>query len=483
MRSRFAQGLFITHRYLGIVVGLVMLIWCLSGFVMMYVPYPRLTERERLAHLAPISWNECCSLPDTGEGGFKSLQAEMLGGRLVARVTNARGATGVVSLSSGAVIASVSAGEGAEVARQFASSGSAATPRFNVAAPRLVSRLNYDQWTVQGAHGGNRPLLQFDLQDPAGTELYVSAVTGRAIQRTTAHERFWNWLGSVPHWIYFTSLRQDGRLWTQVVVWSSVTGCFLTLTGIYIGIRQLQTRKGGRIPYRGLHYYHHLLGLFFGLFVLTWVASGLVSMNPWGFLEGGGFDEPQRLQGAAHSPSEFAAALGALARSPNRFGIVSVESVPLDGRLYLAGTRVDGSRFRVDSQSEPAALSSTDLRYMGATLDSTRDGYQMERITAADAYYFSHHRELVEFPAYRVILNDAGKTRYYLDPMSGQIRAKIDREGQWYRWLHQAPHRMDFTAVLRSHPLWDVLTLFLLTGTTLVCMFGVYIGCRGLMRG
>ena len=42
------RGLIVLHRYLGVAVGLVMTVWCLSGFVMMYSGYPCLTEAERL---------------------------------------------------------------------------------------------------------------------------------------------------------------------------------------------------------------------------------------------------------------------------------------------------------------------------------------------------------------------------------------------------------------------------------------------------
>src|SRR4051812_18894740 len=52
----------IIHRYLGVAVGLLMLVWFASGIVMMYVPYPDLTAKERLRPLGPIQWDSCCSL-------------------------------------------------------------------------------------------------------------------------------------------------------------------------------------------------------------------------------------------------------------------------------------------------------------------------------------------------------------------------------------------------------------------------------------
>src|SRR5262245_46476714 len=60
MADRIWRALVITHRYLGVAVGLLMLMWFVSGIVMMYVGFPRLTEAERQRALLPISWTQCC---------------------------------------------------------------------------------------------------------------------------------------------------------------------------------------------------------------------------------------------------------------------------------------------------------------------------------------------------------------------------------------------------------------------------------------
>ena len=40
--------LFWLHRYLGIAVGALMAMWCISGVIMMYVAYPSLDDGTRL---------------------------------------------------------------------------------------------------------------------------------------------------------------------------------------------------------------------------------------------------------------------------------------------------------------------------------------------------------------------------------------------------------------------------------------------------
>ena len=54
------RALVVLHRYVGVAVGLLMAVWFVSGIVMMYVGFPRLTEAERLRALSPVSWQACC---------------------------------------------------------------------------------------------------------------------------------------------------------------------------------------------------------------------------------------------------------------------------------------------------------------------------------------------------------------------------------------------------------------------------------------
>jgi hypothetical protein len=54
------QSLVVLHRYLGVAVGLLMVMWFVSGIIMMYVGLPRVTDEERARTLEPIAWQACC---------------------------------------------------------------------------------------------------------------------------------------------------------------------------------------------------------------------------------------------------------------------------------------------------------------------------------------------------------------------------------------------------------------------------------------
>ncbi|MEI9985039.1 MAG: hypothetical protein WDN69_18680 [Aliidongia sp.] len=66
-------------------------------------------------------------------------------------------------------------------------------------------------------------------------------------------------------------MRRNGAIWSQIVIWTSLIGGVLTLIGLYIGVDRFGRRLDGKwSPYRGIQLWHHLPGLVFGLFTLSW---------------------------------------------------------------------------------------------------------------------------------------------------------------------------------------------------------------------
>jgi hypothetical protein len=142
--------LLLAHRYLGIAAGLLMVMWCLSGVVMMYVSYPALGERTRLEHLAPLSLSECCKISEalltkTTPAGHAAI--EMLAGRPVLFLAPQFDPR-PIDLLTGSFIDGISADQATFVARNF----SWRTGR----APRLLGLIGTDQWTVSGDYNADR---------------------------------------------------------------------------------------------------------------------------------------------------------------------------------------------------------------------------------------------------------------------------------------------------------------------------------------
>ena len=165
-------------------------------------------------------------------------------------------------------------------------------------------------------------------------------IVGRWILKSTWQERFWGWFGSVTHWLYPTLLRQNGPLWSQVVIWSAIVGTFLTAFGIYIGISQFKRRRSGDwSPYKGIAWWHHYLGLIFGLLTLTWLVSGLFSMNPWGLLQGGSARaESVRIRDYTITWADTRSWIEGLEEQEFSTDLTRIESAPLSGRPAAKGT-------------------------------------------------------------------------------------------------------------------------------------------------
>lgn len=467
-----ARLILLLHRYLGIAVGALMVMWCLSGIVMLYVSYPALGEAVRLQNLQPIAWRDCCKVAEALRAELQpgGISIEMLDGR---PVLFSRADSRPVDLSTGALIEGISADQAAAVAKGFAVS---AAP----GAPQLLGLIDRDQWTVSGDFNSERPLYHFGLADAAGTELYVSSRSGRAVQMTTTRDRFWNWLGAIPHWLYFTELRSHPSIWSQVVIVTSLLGCFLAGIGIYLGIRRFAARPAGRwSPYTGFNLWHHMGGLTFGVFTLTWVLSGLLSMNPWGWLRGTGMEtESAAIEGAPPSSAQLTAALQIVAGATP--AAVSLKAAPLNGATYFIASSARGERLRLNERGTPAPLGGAELKFLAYALGRSETPSAPKLVTQEDDYYFSHHRQLAALPVYRLVL--ASGTRYYMDSVSGMLVAKLDAGSRAYRWLHAGLHRLDFAPGLRARPQWDLIMLFLMSGVTMVCVTGAYLGYRRLTR-
>jgi uncharacterized iron-regulated membrane protein len=472
----FGRCLILIHRYVGAAIGLIMAMWCLSGIVMIYSPYPMVTSEERLARLAPLDLRDCCAalfasneIPE--DTPISRFEIETMDGQPVLRLQPEGDRPVMLRLGTAAVVNAADERAARAAAAFFAGPSSVGL---------RVESIQYDQWTV-GGFRNDRPLWHVSLSDPARTELYVSSRTGKVIQKTTQSTRFWGWVGAVPHWLYPTVLRRDPQLWTQVVIWTSVVGTFLTVTGIYLGIthlRWLRTKTWPVSPYRGIMYWHHVPGLIFGILALTWVLSGLLSMNPWGLLEGGDVrDDFADLHGQAQSFSEVRGFVRALAASDTK-RFVNIESAPLDGKLFAVATAANGERVRLDTRAAISPLTERDVQAAAGRLAGP--SATVEPLRTEDTYHYSVLLQEARLPVWRV--NSGNGTLYYLDSVSGALINKADAGSKEYRWWHSALHRLDFVPALRTTVGRSLFLLPLLIGAAAVSVTGAYLGVRRIVR-
>ena len=472
------RWLYIAHRWVGIVTCLLFAMWFMSGVVMMYVAFPGLTDKERLAALPEIKWQTIALSPDdamkaAGATRFpRDLRLAMMAAEPVYRLTNWDGSRQAISAVDGRAITEVSEQEALAVARNHPAARS----------PRLADMVDRDQWSVTARYDPLRPFYLIALGDDAGTELYVSSRSGEIALDTNRFERIWNWLGSIPHWIYPTVLRRDGAFWRLVVLWISGICLIVGITGIWIGILRVRLKRryaGGRVtPYRGWMAWHHVTGLIAGVFVLTWMFSGWLSLNPGDyFAERRTAREPMQRY-AGHEAPDIAARL----LVPAQGDVIETRFVWLDGVPRMVLVARNGSQTLIDATSgAPLQLTPDDLWRAAAKLlpgSHLADGLIVRQY---DSYWYAHHGER-QLPILRAVFDDEARTWFHISPITGDIVGRIDVSQRTYRWLFNALHSFDFELLLMYRPAWDIIVILLSILGTVVSVSGVVVGWRYLRR-
>lgn len=480
------RSLIAVHRWLGVIASLLLVIWFASAIGMMYWDFPSVTAADRLAHATSLDASQVRLSPQAAHtkvasGGSDPTDTHILlntfNGRPVYRVRTGRRET-VVYADTGQLRAEVSPDE----MRQLAS----VWTLQSAAAARVEQLRDVDQWTVQGQFRNLQPLWKYSWPD--GQQVYVSQSTGDVVQYTTSRSRLYAYLGPIPHWLYFTPLRNNPPQWSAFVIWSSAVGSIAALLGIIVAVWSYSPSKRYRpagiptsIPYRGYKRWHMVLGLVFGLGAVTWTFSGLLSMEP--------FPSPARdralssrriaqalrgeFQLAAFERKHPADALRQLAAA----SVKELELTAFAGNaVYLARLSSGDTRI-VPVDGEP--LVEFDRQQLINVLQVAADssgGAEFHVLTGYDRYYLDRRRRL-PLPVLLAQLHDAERSRYYIDPKTARIVGTYS--GDWMnRWLYHGLHSLDFPWLYKHRPLWDIVVITFMLGGTALSVTSVILAFR-----
>jgi hypothetical protein len=468
------QALIFVHRWLGVVLCLLFLLWFPSGFVMMYWDYPSIKPADRLAHQSALdpATIRVSAVEAAAKAGIEpsgSIRLMMFAGRPIYRFGGRRDSA-VVYADTGEEQIEISQDEVARIAQMWSGQ--------SVKAARVEAVDEVDQWTLQNRIRDLQPLWKFSWPD--GQQLYVSQVNGDVIQYTTKASRLGAYFGAIPHWLYFTPLRRNGPVWSRVVIWSSAVATFSALLGLIVGVWMYSPSKRYKrvgaptsIPYSGWwKRWHMIVGLLAGAGAVTWAFSGMLSMEPFPQREGAGDRNGPRLFQALHgraplerfAAKDVRAALTELAGLP----VKDLEFASMAGEAAYFATIAPGNTRIVPVDGEPAAALDTG-RVIDVVMRESQSfgGARARVIDQYDRYYLDRHRD-APLPVVLVELNDADHTRYYIDPKSARAVGGYSAANFLDRWLYHGLHSMNFPWLYNYRPAWDVVVIaFMLGGTAL----------------
>lgn len=515
---------FLTHRWLGILLGLFFFVWFLSGMAMVYSGVPAPTPEMRAAH-AQLLHAEA-TLLDAGEAWTRARAAVEAFDREYPPISTMRhGAGGGHAHGDGApglmeARLVMQAGEPVWLmrdvrGRRYALSAVDGGLRpadearalalvhdwFGAEADRSSSlgSLVTDTVTRMGHHDPYRPFLLVALHDDADTRVHVSERTGEIVRITTRVDRVLQTLGG---WLHFLRPLDAIGLSTwrsDILMWSALAGVVMTVFGIVVGLLVFRPGWFGHARYRSGHVqpfrerwarWHFWLGMTVGVLTLTWMLSGFLATNPGKVFASATLNASEL---KAYRGGSLAWSDGTDACAPGALLVLGGASwtelswTRLGEHMALLGITPDARRAVLcrrgqagpDGFDEDALVEAARRLVPGAGVKTVEWLREYD-----DHYYLGHHRSPADrpLPVLKVELDDARSTRLYLDPLGGEPLLRADQSRRVYRWLFNALHSWDF-GVLHQRPVWDAWMVFWGVTGLLLSLTSLVIGVRRVMHG
>ena len=240
------------HKWFGIPLAVMFIMWYVSGIVKLYHQFPRLTpsttpvEEVSLASLSEV-WKE---VPDT----FSTCRIFFSGKKPLVKAGDET--YGAFTPTSGDL-------------RDIASS-------FRIQVARVDTLADIDKWIPFNQLMPHLPIYRVVGADDSYT--YVSSKTGEVVGRNTRVGRAWAWIGALPHYVYITPIRRDVGLWRDVVIWMSGLSTLSVIFGLLVAVRFVLKRRSMHVFKNRWWPLHYSWGLVFGLFMLAFIFSGMMSL-------------------------------------------------------------------------------------------------------------------------------------------------------------------------------------------------------------
>ena len=464
------------HKLTGCLLCVLFFMWFASGIVMIYHGFPRASSDKQLELQKPLA----DGLPAVAE-----LQAALTDTAVIQGLS--------VQMYLDEPVFKIGPDRNAEMisARDFTPVEETRESLIRTWCDAPVARIDtltrLDQWIPFGSNRKELPIYRYHFTDPERHQLYIGSQTGRVLQFTSHKERVWACFSAIPHWVYFTRLRQELKTWRIFIKWAAGIGCVMLILGFVLAIRvAVKTRK--LKPYKKKWYnWHYILGFVFGLIAAIFAFSGLMSLEDLpDFLRKGerkiGEVRP-REQVATGAPLEeyvldYRDALAAYPQAK------ILEWSDFRGSPYYRLTLAPKVFILVDAAGESVKpFELTEERVSREMHRRYGDSipFRIELINEFDKDYHQRKVKETSLPVYRVTVDDYMHTRWYYNPATLEVR-RCDDDTRTMDWLYQKPHTLDFKFLTDRPWLWNIVMYLLMIGGIALSITGIVLSVRWLAR-
>ena len=486
----FNRTMFFLHRLSGTIVALFFAMWFLTGLVLIYHPYPRVDDKMKQAHME--------NLPDTlpvldpfiakVDGTIRNISVHQQLGQTLIEIST-RDKDYIFCTDTAQQQKAINE----EALMQIASNWVEGIP---IKKDTIYYR---EQWVLYERYKSEMPMVHLTYDDKDKSELYISIKTGEVHQWTTSSNRFWAYIGAIPHKLYFPFIRKDLETWK----WCIYIGGFICLiaafTGFYVGIFVLIRRRLKKHvwenPYKKFVYrWHEFIGLGMGLFMIRFWGRKPLPLSAYKLdytllttvckdIKSVDWTHFGSVPVYAVVNADSMVYIDASKSTPEPVEVSSEEilecAIKVISQGKSDGENSHGHATRMEREKS-SANSTPDSGKETETATIQKSDCSIELLTAYDEYYTDRDNEY-PLPIYKVDINNADGSRFYVSPQTGEVRYS-NHNRRVKRWAVNAIHYLKIQALMKHKVLWTICIWVLCLGGAFVSLTGAWLGLKWIKR-
>jgi len=295
--------------------------------------------------------------------------------------------------------------------------------------------------------------------------------------------------------MYFKQLRLNAALWYDVVIWCSIMGCFVCLSGIIVGFIRIKKRKSGArwnalSPYKKKWFrWHHMTGYFFGFFVFTFILSGLMSLADvpgWMVKKEKDVNYYRLWNGSAFNNQQVLKGFNTIIQQKSASSIKRVVCRKVMERtFYQVYTHShDLSECYIVDEDKIKPLLPISQLVVEKRLQHIlpQKQYNVQLLSEYNHYYAAGRKKTNPLPVYEIALHDQYETTLYVNPKTGELLKVLNRSSKWKWWMYQGLHTFNFSWFRQIEWLRQSWLIFLSVGGTIVSVTALVLGLKFVRR-
>ena len=476
--KKLKTSIYSLHRVVGTIVCLFLTMWFISGLVLIYHPFPDVSTSLKNEHMdvLPDSLRNIESIIlqlSITKKEIKNIEIKEIQDQVLFLVKT-KDSLYTVSEKSNEAIKPITKESIYDIARRW------------VDAPisKIDTLYEREIWIMYSRYEKEMPIYKIYFDDDLKHQLYISSKTGEVQQFTNKDERFWAWIGSIPHKFYIPALRKNTDVW----IWSLTAGgifvMIAALSGLFYGtsilIKRYKKRRKLGSPYKKIWLkWHYIFGLVFGIFIITFGFSGAMALQKipqWVIKIHGDYRvSDTKLRGKSLPINDYKLDYRRLKETYpeiksirwSHFRDIPVyDIVSGDKKISIDASSTEVKLLQLSTSDIEKAIMKlyTDLPFSISLIDKYEE------------YYLSRTKEL-PLPAYRVEIDNEDKSCFYINPLNGEFKY-VNRANRAKKWVFSGLHYLNIKYLIEKPLLWTILIWTLCIGGSVVSLSGIYLAFR-----